>query len=110
MTSKQLSSLLRKTPPATVAAEPLTKPEPIQAAAPEVSREVQLHVLVPAHVRKQVDIMGAHEGLSSTHPGLAWASRDRHPNKRRGNPRWPQARTPQPVRLASLPNSGPLCW
>ena len=64
MTSKQLSSLLRKTPPATVAAEPLTKPEPIQAAAPEASREVQLHVLVPAHVRKQVDIMGAHEGLS----------------------------------------------
>ena len=64
MTSKQLSSLLRKTPPATVAAEPQTKPEPIQAAAPEVSREVQLHVLVPAHVRKQVDIMGAHEGLS----------------------------------------------
>ena len=64
MTSKQLSSLLRKTPPATVAAEPLTKPKPIQAAAPEVSREVQLHVLVPAHVRKQVDIMGAHEGLS----------------------------------------------
>ena len=64
MTSKQLSSLLRKTPPATVAAEPLIKPEPIQAAAPEVSREVQLHVLVPAHVRKQVDIMGAHEGAS----------------------------------------------
>jgi hypothetical protein len=64
MTSKQLSSLLRKTPPATVAAESRTKPEPIQAAAPEVSREVQLHVLVPAHVRKQVDIMGAYEGLS----------------------------------------------
>ena len=64
MTSKQLSSLLRKTPPATVAAEPRTKPEQIQASASEVSREVQLHVLVPAHVRKQVDIMGAYEGLS----------------------------------------------
>jgi hypothetical protein len=64
MTSKQLSSLLRKTPPATVAAEPRTEPEPIQAATPEASREVQLHVLVPAHVRKQVDIMGAHEGVS----------------------------------------------
>ena len=65
MTSKQLSSLLRKTPPATVASEPEAKPQAVLAAAtPEVSREVQLHVLVPAHVRKQVDIMGAHEGVS----------------------------------------------
>lgn len=66
MTSKQLSSLLRKTPPATVAREPEGKPQAVQeaAATPEVSREVQLHVLVPAHVRKQVDIMGAHEGVS----------------------------------------------
>lgn len=64
MTSKQLSSLLRKTPPATVAAEPAAKPGAVQPATPEVSREVQLHVLVPAHVRKQVDIMGAHEGVS----------------------------------------------
>ena len=64
MTSKQLSSLLRKTPPATVAAEPDAKLQAVQATTPEVSREVQLHVLVPAHVRKQVDIMGAHEGVS----------------------------------------------
>ena len=66
MTSKQLSSLLKKAPPATVSQEPKTKPEPAPTAlAPaEASREVQLHVLVPAHVRKQVDIMGAHEGVS----------------------------------------------
>ena len=64
MTSKQLSSLLRKTPPATVASELQTKPEPLQAAGLEAAREVQLHVLVPSHVRKQVDIMGAHEGVS----------------------------------------------
>ena len=67
MTSKQLSSLLRKAPPATVTEEPASvTPEP---AAPVVSlpaggKEVQLHVLVPAHVRKQVDIMGAHQGES----------------------------------------------
>jgi hypothetical protein len=66
MTSKQLSSLLKKAPPATVSAEPTARTEPATAAvAPtEASREVQLHVLVPAHVRKQVDIMGAHEGVS----------------------------------------------
>lgn len=66
MTSKQLSSLLKKAPPATVRQEPPAKPEPAPTAlAPaEASREVQLHVLVPAHVRKQVDIMGAHEGVS----------------------------------------------
>jgi hypothetical protein len=68
MTSKQLSSLLRKAPPATVSAEqPLaktTEPAPSTVASTGASREVQLHVLVPAHVRKQVDIMGAHEGVS----------------------------------------------
>ena len=66
MTSKQLSSLLKKAPPATVSAEPLarTEPTPAAVASTEASREVQLHVLVPAHVRKQVDIMGAHEGVS----------------------------------------------
>lgn len=66
MTSKQLSSLLKKAPPATVSAEPPAKPEPAPSAVsvPGPSREVQLHVLVPAHVRKQVDIMGAHEGVS----------------------------------------------
>lgn len=66
MTSKQLSSLLKKAPPATVTAgRPVrSEPEPAPAAMPEASREVQLHVLVPAHVRKQVDIMGAHEGVS----------------------------------------------
>ena len=66
MTSKHLSSLLKKAPPATVSQEPLAKPEPVPVAVTptEASREVQLHVLVPAHVRKQVDIMGAHEGTS----------------------------------------------
>lgn len=66
MTSKQLSSLLKKAPPATVSAEPPARPEPEPAtlASTAASREVQLHVLVPAHVRKQVDIMGAHEGVS----------------------------------------------
>jgi hypothetical protein len=67
MTSKQLSSLLRKTPPATVT-EAAARPQPEPAApivsVPAGSKEVQLHVLVPAHVRKQVDIMGAQEGLS----------------------------------------------
>jgi hypothetical protein len=66
MTSKQLSSLLKKAPPATVSEERAANPEPapVITAVPEASREVQLHVLVPAHVRKQVDIMGAHEGVS----------------------------------------------
>jgi hypothetical protein len=66
MTSKQLSSLLKKAPPATVSEDARAKPDPAPAvvAAQEASREVQLHVLVPAHVRKQVDIMGAHEGMS----------------------------------------------
>ena len=66
MTSKQLSSLLKKAPPATVGVEPPARPEPEAAtlASTAASREVQLHVLVPAHVRKQVDIMGAHEGVS----------------------------------------------
>jgi hypothetical protein len=72
MTSKQLGTLLRKAPPATV-----TEPEapsvptavPNTASAPgtareERSREVPLHVLVPAHVRKQVDILGAQQGES----------------------------------------------
>ena len=68
MTSKQLSSLLRKAPPATVTEEPTpVTSEP--ATTPVVSlptsgKEVQLHVLVPAHVRKQVDILGAHQGES----------------------------------------------
>jgi hypothetical protein len=66
MTSKQLSSLLKKAPPATVSTEPPARPEPtaVPISVPDPSREVQLHVLVPAHVRKQVDIMGAHEGVS----------------------------------------------
>ena len=66
MTSKQLSSLLKKAPPATVSVEPppSTEPTPPAAASTEASREVQLHVMVPAHVRKQVDIMGAYEGVS----------------------------------------------
>jgi hypothetical protein len=66
MTSKQLSSLLKKAPPATVTAEPPARPEPTPAvvSVSDAYREVQLHVLVPAHVRKQVDIMGAHEGMS----------------------------------------------
>lgn len=66
MTSRQLSSLLKKAPPATVAEEAPIVPEPVAATAPAPrdSREVQLHVLVPAHVRKQVDIMGAHESVS----------------------------------------------
>jgi hypothetical protein len=66
MTSKQLSSLLKKAPPATVSTEPPAKPEhmPVAVTSTEASREVQLHVLVPAHVRKQVDIMGAYEGMS----------------------------------------------
>jgi hypothetical protein len=66
MTSKQLSSLLKKAPPATVSEGARPKPEADTAVVvtQEASREVQLHVLVPAHVRKQVDIMGAHEGVS----------------------------------------------
>lgn len=67
MTSKQLSSLLRKVPPATVTEEPApVVPEPTATAItlPAASKEVQLHVLVPAHVRKQVDIMGAHQSES----------------------------------------------
>jgi hypothetical protein len=67
MTSKQLSSLLRKAPPATVTEEPApVTPEPAAAVVslPATGKEVQLHVLVPAHVRKQVDIMGAHQGES----------------------------------------------
>jgi hypothetical protein len=67
MTSKQLSSLLRKAPPATVTEEPApVTPEPAApvVSPPAASKEVQLHVLVPAHVRKQVDIMGAHQGES----------------------------------------------
>lgn len=65
MTSKQLSSLLRKAPPATVTDEPVpARPEPASpvVSLPAAGKEVQLHVLVPAHVRKQVDIMGAHQG------------------------------------------------
>lgn len=69
MTSKQLGSLLKKAPPATVREE--RTPEPDQRPAPTVvaqregkGREVALHVLVPAHVRKQVDILGAQQGES----------------------------------------------
>ena len=72
MTSKQLGTLLRKAPPATVAeqeasATPAAAPSAALArfVAPEArSREVALHVLVPAHVRKQVDILGAQQGES----------------------------------------------
>jgi hypothetical protein len=67
MTSKQLSSLLRKAPPATVTEAPApVTPESaaLVVGPPAASKEVQLHVLVPAHVRKQVDIMGAHQGES----------------------------------------------
>jgi|tagenome__1003787_1003787.scaffolds.fasta_scaffold17884157_1 hypothetical protein len=69
MSSKQLSSLLKKAPPATVREE--RPPEPDARPAPVViqpqegkGREVPLHVLVPAHVRKQVDIFGAQQGES----------------------------------------------
>src|SRR4051812_28088655 len=69
MTSKQLGSLLRKAPPATARDE--STPEPEQRPAPTVvapregkGREVPLHVLVPAHVRKQADILGAQQGES----------------------------------------------
>ena len=69
MTSKQLGSLLRKAPPAT--ARDGMPPEPAPRATPTViepregkGREVPLHVLVPAHVRKQVDILGAQQGES----------------------------------------------
>jgi hypothetical protein len=67
MTSKQLSSLLRKAPPATVTEESAAvtpEPGPAVVSLPAADKEVQLHVLVPAHVRKQVDIMGAHQGES----------------------------------------------
>lgn len=66
MTSRQLSSLLKKAPPATVAEEAPTRsdPAPVAVLAPKAPREVQLHILVPAHVRKQVDIMGAYEGAT----------------------------------------------
>jgi hypothetical protein len=69
MTSKQLGSLLRKAPPATAREERPTETEPRPAPASAQSqegkgREVPLHVLVPAHVRKQVDILGAQQGES----------------------------------------------
>ena len=69
MTSKQLGSLLRKAPPATAREErtPEWEPPPAPAAVPSregKGREVPLHVLVPAHVRKQVDILGAQQGES----------------------------------------------
>src|SRR4051812_18683189 len=66
MTSKQLSSLLRKAPPATVTEEPpaVTPAPAAPVASQPAAKEVQLHVLVPAHVRKQADIMGAHQGES----------------------------------------------
>ena len=69
MTSKQLGSLLRKAPPATAREERTPEPEarPAPAAVPSregKGREVPLHVLVPAHVRKQVDILGAQQGES----------------------------------------------
>lgn len=65
MTSKQLGSLLRKAPPATVGEQvppPAPAPMPAPAAAAERAKEVPLHVLVPAHVRKQADILGAQRG------------------------------------------------
>src|SRR3954451_19523778 len=69
MTSKQLGSLLRKAPPATARDERPTETEPRPAPATAQlregkRREVPLHVLVPAHVRKQVDILGAQQGES----------------------------------------------
>jgi len=69
MTSKQLGSLLRKAPPATAREERATETEPRPAPASAQlregkGREVPLHVLVPAHVRKQVDILGAQQGES----------------------------------------------
>lgn len=68
MTSKQLGSLLKKAPPATAREErlPATPPQPTAPAEPGRTRdrEVPLHVLVPAHVRKQVDLMGAEQGES----------------------------------------------
>ena len=69
MTSKQLGSLLRKAPPATAREEHTPEPEPRPAPVVVQSREgkgkeIPLHVLVPAHVRKQVDILGAQQGES----------------------------------------------
>ena len=69
MTSKQLSSLLRKAPPATATnaePDPSTRshktreklPEAIIPAPPQ-TEEMLLHVMVPAHVRRQVDVMAA---------------------------------------------------
>jgi hypothetical protein len=73
MTSKQLSSLLRKAPPATATnaePDPSTRshktreklPEAI-IPAPPPTEEMLLHVMVPAHVRRQVDVMAAQQGV-----------------------------------------------
>lgn len=68
MTSKRLASLLDKAPRATVrgesSREAAVQPVPPIAPEPVRDKEVALHVLVPAHVRKQVDILGAQQSES----------------------------------------------
>ena len=72
MTSKQLSSLLRKAPPATATNPELEPPRPHKireklpeaiVPAPPAAEEMLLHVMVPTHVRRQVDVMAAQQGV-----------------------------------------------
>jgi hypothetical protein len=80
-TSKQLSSLLRKVPPATAAVTevptqaeprpalveavaPVSQPGPPPPAAPAPEPEVPLQVKLPASIRKQIDFMSVERGES----------------------------------------------
>jgi hypothetical protein len=73
MTSKQLSSLMRKTPPATVPDdEPEAKeitPEPVRAAPTAAKKkpvepEVPIQVKIPISIQKQLYHLGVEEGVS----------------------------------------------
>jgi hypothetical protein len=78
MPSKKLASLIQSVPPATARAAlnvspavPVTKPQPVPrrpaappAAAVREEPEVPLQVLIPAHIREELGIMGAKERTS----------------------------------------------
>jgi hypothetical protein len=78
MPSKKLASLIQSVPPATARATPeispavpATKPQPIplRPAAPPAGAvreepEVPLQVLIPAHIREELGIIGAKERTS----------------------------------------------
>lgn len=71
MTSKKLGALLQSVPPATARADAVptalrAQPSPRRVAAPaaEAEPEVPLQVLIPAHIREELEIIVAKERVS----------------------------------------------